>query len=86
MRISKATPLRINMPYLFAIAIGYLSDLFEFFRRKPFIINSSMVRYGYCQGYIFSSEKAKKELGYTTSSLDIAILDAITWFKENGFL
>ncbi|HAX90840.1 MAG TPA: hypothetical protein DCY07_01340 [Rhodospirillaceae bacterium] len=34
----------------------------------------------------FSSEKAKRELGYAPRPAKAAIADAIVWFKENGYL
>jgi len=34
----------------------------------------------------FSSEKAKRELGYTARPYKEGLQDALTWFRENGYL
>jgi dihydroflavonol-4-reductase len=34
----------------------------------------------------FSSEKAKRELGYTARPYKEGLKDALTWFRENGYL
>ena len=34
----------------------------------------------------FSSEKAKRELGYTARPFEAALEDALNWFRENGYL
>lgn len=34
----------------------------------------------------FSSEKAKRELGYTARPYSEGLKDALTWFRENGYL
>jgi dihydroflavonol-4-reductase len=34
----------------------------------------------------FSSEKAKRELGYQFQPIERALIDAIEWFKANGYL
>jgi dihydroflavonol-4-reductase len=34
----------------------------------------------------FSSEKAKRELGYTARHYKEGLKDALTWFRENGYL
>ena len=34
----------------------------------------------------FSSEKAQRELGYTARHYKEGLKDALTWFRENGYL
>jgi dihydroflavonol-4-reductase len=34
----------------------------------------------------FSSEKAKRELGYTARPYKEGLKDALTWFRDNGYL
>ena len=34
----------------------------------------------------FSSAKAERELGYTHRPADQALNDAVTWFRDNGYL
>ena len=49
-------------------------------------VNSTQIRYAYTDRFRFKSEKAARELGYTTSPLEPAIRDAIAWFRANGQL
>ncbi|HEY0254239.1 MAG TPA: hypothetical protein VGC41_22075, partial [Kofleriaceae bacterium] len=60
-------------------------DLQERFGRDP-VVNSTQIRYAYTDKFRFTSEKAKRELGYTISPLEPAIADAIAWFRANGKL
>jgi dihydroflavonol-4-reductase len=34
----------------------------------------------------FSSEKARRELGYTARPYRQGLSDALAWFRENGYL
>jgi len=34
----------------------------------------------------FSSDKAKKTLGYKTRAIQIAVADALEWYRKNGYL
>jgi dihydroflavonol-4-reductase len=44
------------------------------------------IRYAYSHRFVFKSDKAKRELGYTTGPLDDAIRDALAWFRAAGML
>ena len=44
------------------------------------------IRYGYLDGYKFTSAKAERELGYVISPLEPAIRDAIAWFQAHQML
>ena len=39
-----------------------------------------------CRGYRFSSDKARRELGYSPGAIEPAIADAIAWFRDHGKL
>ncbi len=34
----------------------------------------------------FSTERARRELGYKTRPVNEALCDAVAWFRENGYL
>ena len=38
------------------------------------------------RAFSFTTDKARRELGYTIGPLDHAIVDAITWFRTHGML
>ena len=47
---------------------------------------TAVTTYAVCEGYRFSSEKAKRELGYTLSPIREAIREAIAWQRARGSL
>lgn len=82
--LAKVSAPKLSIPKWFAYILGYLGDIQEFVTNHEVKLNSKMVKYAFSQRFQFSSEKAKLELGYTTHSIDVAILDAIKWFKNNN--
>ncbi len=46
----------------------------------------STIRYAYCRGHRFSSDKAKRDLGYAPGSPDEGIRACIAWMREHGTL
>ncbi len=74
-----------NIPYALSAPVGWVGDLKEMFGGEP-LLNSVAIRYGYCRTFIFKSDKAKRELGYTQGPLDDAIHDALAWFRGAGML
>jgi dihydroflavonol-4-reductase len=85
-RIAGVRPPRFGVPRLVARALGRVGDLSERLRTREPLINSVSVRYAYTSRFQFSSDKAAAELGYTAGPIDVAIADAITWFRERGML
>jgi dihydroflavonol-4-reductase len=75
-----------NIPRFAARIVGWMGDLSERITGKEPLINSTAVGYGYCTTFIFSSEKAKSELGYAPHPIDGAIEDALAWFRAHGML
>lgn len=73
-------------PRLLALALGWLGDLQERATGREPLINSVQARYGYVRSYVFSSDKARTELGYTSGPIEPAIRDAIAFFREVGML
>ena len=53
---------------------------------KEPLVNTTTVRYGYTDRFIFSSEKAKRELGYAPGPIEPAIAAALGWFRERGMV
>jgi dihydroflavonol-4-reductase len=88
-RIARAAgtdPPRRAAPRWAATLLGWVGDVVERVRdREPFI-NSVAVSYGYLTSFQFTSEKAKRVLGYETGPIETAIRDAIAWFREHGML
>lgn len=85
-RIANVPAPRRNIPQAAARLLGHFGDLMEHFTHQPSVVNSVTVRYGYCQTFMFSSQKAIRELGYAPGSVEKGIEDAIAWFKRTGRL
>ncbi len=85
-KVAGVAPPAWKVPRLLSVPIGWWGDLTAALTGKEPLLNSVKVRYGYHAGFQFSSEKAKRELGYTQSPLEQAIADALDWFKANGML
>jgi dihydroflavonol-4-reductase len=74
-----------HIPHGLAAPIGWFGDLREALGAEP-LINSNTLGFAYCPDFVFSSEKAKRELGYTHGPVDDAIRDAIAWFRAQKML
>jgi dihydroflavonol-4-reductase len=79
-------PPDIRLPRWAATVAGWAGDLGELITGNEGLINSNTIRWGYCSTFMFSSDKAQRELGYEISPLDDAIRDAIAWFRERGMM
>ena len=78
---------RRRVPYAPGLVFGLMGDLQEWLRpgSEPFI-NSATLRWGFAEGFVFSSARAERELGYRHGPLEPAISDALAWFREHGVL
>ena len=79
-------PPRLALPDALVKASGVFGDLVERVTGREITLNSAVTSYAVCAGYRFSSDKAKRELGYTVSPVDVAIREAIAWFRARGML
>jgi nucleoside-diphosphate-sugar epimerase len=66
--------------------MDWLGDIKQTLTGNDALINSVTLRYSYLRGYTFSSEKARRELGYEWGPLEPAIADALAWARRNGQL
>lgn len=79
-------PLSMTVPQPFALPVGWAGDLWQALSGREANINSVTVRYGYLDGYRFTSAKAESQLGYVISPIEPAVRDAIAWFREHGMM
>lgn len=85
-RIAGSNPPKFKMPRGPLYPFAYLAEAWSNLTGigEPFVtvdgLNMSKKK------MYFSSERAEKELGYRHRQGEKAIEDAITWFKENGYL
>jgi dihydroflavonol-4-reductase len=85
-RVAGVKPPTRRVPQSFMRVVGRLGDAWEKVSGREPLLNSVAVAYAYCTTFQFSSDKAKRELGYAVSPLEPAIADAIAWFREVGIL
>lgn len=85
-RVAGVKPPLLTLPQALAKTVGWLGDAAQRITGREAMVNSVTVRYSYLSGYIYSSEKARRELGYEPGPLEPAIRDAIAWFRSRGML
>ncbi len=83
--VTGRTAPRIQLPYSFALAAGYVESLFcALLRRQPRIPLEG-VRMARHKMFVDCS-LAPRELGYSQSSITAALERAVRWYEENGYV
>lgn len=85
-RLAGVAPPRFPAPRLAALALGKAGDLYQRITGKEPLVNSTAVRYAFTDRFQFSHDRATRELGYRHGAVDVAITDALTWFRQHGML
>ena len=78
-------PPRVRLPRAAVFPVAYAAELTaRLTGREPFatVDGLRMARYR----MFFSSDKARRELGYTSRPYDLAIRDALDWFRKAGMI
>jgi dihydroflavonol-4-reductase len=85
-RLAGRRPPWIKLPAAAVLPVGYVSEALAavFPRWEPFVTVTS-VRLSKKRMY-FSSDKARRDLGYVPRNAQEAFGDALTWFRANGYL
>lgn len=84
--LAGSQPLSMTVPRPLALPVGWAGDFWQLVTGREANINSVTVRYGYLDGYRFTSAKAEAELGYVISPIEPAVRDAIAWFREHRMM
>lgn len=84
--VAGVAPPSLPAPRFLAKLMGWGGDLQEKLSTTEPLLNSVTIDYAYCTTFRFASEKASRELGYTTGPLDDAIRDALAWFRAHGMV
>lgn len=84
-RVAGVKPPRFAIPHAVAKLVGRWGDLVEKRGKDP-LVNSTQIRYAFTDKFRFKSDKAAKELGYTFGPIELAINDALIWFRTNRML
>lgn len=83
-RITGSKGAVIVFPRFLLMGVGYLGDLVRFMGVRTQV--SSMNIRSICVRESYSGEKAERELGMPRTSVEVAIGDAIEWFRKVGKL
>jgi dihydroflavonol-4-reductase len=79
------TPPRVRLPTAVVLPIAYLAEGVARVTGRPGRITVEGVRMSRKRMF-FSSEKARRELGYQWRPPRDALLDAINWLRQEGYL
>ena len=74
-----------KLPIWLGRFVGGVSDFASKFMKNEAQSNSGGIKMGEAYNW-YSSEKAKRELGYQIGSIDVALEDAYSWFQSYGYL
>ena len=79
------TPPKLRIPRRLIYPIAYGAEAIAYFTGKePFVTTTGLKLAKDLM--FFSSAKAERELGYRARPYGEAIADAVTWFRQNGYL
>jgi dihydroflavonol-4-reductase len=85
-KLAGVAPPRWPAPRLVSRALGLAGDLYQRRTGKSPLITSTAVAYAYTDRFVFSSARAERELGYRHGPVDVAITDALAWFRARHML
>jgi dihydroflavonol-4-reductase len=86
-RIMNKKVLRLRIPKPFIYVIATIAEFTSLFSNKPALINLEKARDMVQDAWIFSVEKAKRELGFReTLSIEVGITGTVNWYREHGWL
>jgi dihydroflavonol-4-reductase len=83
--VAGVRPPRLPVPRAIASMVGWWGDRRER-RGRPALVNSTTIRYAFTDRFRFTSDRARRELGYTYGPIETAIADAIAWFRDHQML
>lgn len=82
--IAGQKPARLRLPHNAILPIAYAAEAIARFSKRAPMVTIDGVRLSKKKMF-FSIEKARRELGYMPRSADAALIDAVAWFRENGY-
>jgi dihydroflavonol-4-reductase len=84
--ITGGKPPRIRLPYNLVLPIAYVSEAWARLTRgnepRVTLVGVRLAK----KKMFFSSEKAKRTLGYNPRPVEEALRDAVDWFRRNGYI
>lgn len=65
---------------------GHAGEFYQLLSGREQRLNRMTVKYSLTDKFIFSSEKARRELGYAPGPVEKGIEDALVWFRQQQML
>ncbi|MEM7281355.1 MAG: hopanoid-associated sugar epimerase [Pseudomonadota bacterium] len=82
--LTEAKPPRVKLPVPLLMPVAWVAEAWAMVSgREPMVTRDGLKLAK--KKMFFSSERAKAELGYDPRPAKIALADAVTWFKTNGY-
>ncbi len=82
--VAGSKPITALVPRWLANFAGWFGDAQQALTGREPLVNSNTIAWGYEPRFRFSSDKARRELGYTTRPLEEGIQAALEWFSAHG--
>ncbi|HLI12604.1 MAG TPA: hopanoid-associated sugar epimerase [Alphaproteobacteria bacterium] len=84
-RLAGRSPPRLRLPHELVLPIAYVAEAVARLTGRAPMVTVDGVKLAKKFMY-FSSDKARRELGYAWRPARAAIADAVDWFRRNGYL
>lgn len=84
--VAGVKPPRFVAPKWLATIAAVGSELHGKLTDRSPLVNRNTIAWGYCSRFIFTSAKARRDLGYDPGSPDEGVQAALDWFRANGRL
>ncbi|MGH2574260.1 MAG: NAD-dependent epimerase/dehydratase family protein [Ignavibacteria bacterium] len=86
-RLMNKKVLRVVIPHFTAYTVGFFSQVFAMFSKKPAILNIEKTKDITQTYWICSAEKARHELGFKEKlTLEEGFKNTIEWYKKKGWI
>lgn len=85
-RVAGVDPPRFVAPRWMGAIVGLVGDVQGRLTGRDPLVSGNAIAWGYCSRFIFSSEKARRALGYGPGSPDEGVGAALDWFRATGRL
>jgi len=83
--IIEVSPPIFTIPYTFIKAYSMLGSLKGYVFNQALTVSYNITQIA-CDEHYYSAQKAVKELSLSQTPIEIAIMEAYQWFKENNYL
>lgn len=84
--VAGTRPIRLAIPRWLASIPARYGDLQEHWTSGEPLLNSNTIAWGYEPNFVFSSEKARRELDYALRPIEEGISSALAWFSHAGMV